>query len=177
MDNLFKPYVEVLERWNKAINLAKLGRTDVRHFDDSLALLPYIDSDTMDVGSGAGFPGMVLAIAGAPVKVLVEADSRKCMFLEEVRRIYNPDVEIINERVEGLTRKMPIITGRAFAPLDRFFGLTRGVTDTASKYVLLKGDKVEDEIKEAKKFFRFEYDIVKKPGGVILIAGGVEPIL
>ena len=177
MDDLFKPYMEVLARWNKAINLAKLECANSRHFDDSLALLPYIDADTMDVGSGAGFPGMVLAIAGAKIETLVESDSRKCMFLEEVKRLYGLDIEIINDRVENLMRRMPIITGRAFAPLTRFFSLTRGVADISTKYVLLKGDKVEDEIAQAQKSFRFEYEIIKKPGGVILIAAEVEPLL
>jgi len=176
MEDLFKPYVELLSRWNEAINLAKPGGGDERHFGDSLALLPYVDEDAMDVGSGAGFPGMVLAIAGAPVRALVESDGRKCVFLEEVRRLYGLDVEIINDRVENLQRKMPIITGRAFAPLERFFSLTRGVADGSTKYVLLKGERVKDEIKEARKSFRFEYDIKKKPGGVILIAAEVEAI-
>ena len=176
MDDLFKPYIEVLSRWNKAINLAQLKGAGPRHFEDSLTLLPYIDAPAMDIGSGAGFPGMVLAIAGAPVKVLVESDKRKCVFLNEVKRLYSVDVEILNDRVEDLDRPMPIITGRAFAPLARFFSLTRGVADVTTKYVLLKGERIETEIAEAEKHFRFEYEVIDKPEGCIFIAAEVEAI-
>ncbi|MDR1009222.1 MAG: 16S rRNA (guanine(527)-N(7))-methyltransferase RsmG [Rickettsiales bacterium] len=179
----FSLYIKLLAKWARVLNLVAEGEDlKQRHFADSMALMPYLgggDScadvggngreEITDVGSGAGFPGMVLAIAGLPVVRLVEADSRKYAFLEEVKRAYGLDVEIVNARVESITGfAASVITARAFAPLGRLFELCGGICLPGTRFVLLKGVGVEAEIAEASARWRFEHSIHKKPGGFVL---------
>src|SRR5216684_2729900 len=101
-------YAELLREWSVRINLvgaATLGDLWRRHFLDSAQLLRHVPLGTqslIDLGSGAGFPGLVLAIAGVKGVELVEADSRKCAFLREAARITAAPVQIRNTRIEAL---------------------------------------------------------------------------
>src|SRR5437660_4118565 len=102
-------YAELLRRWSPRINLVAASTLDDlwrRHFLDSAQLLPLVPSaarSLIDLGSGAGFPGLVLAILGVPGVELVEADSRKCAFLREAARIAAAPVMIRNARIESLS--------------------------------------------------------------------------
>lgn len=196
---IFGKYIELLGKWREKINLVGPGTMDEaweRHFEDSLSLYEFVagyggsggkDAEAgnnaaspsggiFDIGSGAGFPGMVLAVSGIGGITLVEVDGRKCEFLNEVRRAYGCGVGIINERVEKLHIGDGIvpnggagcITGRAFAPLDRFLGLCGGLIGPKSAMYLLKGEQVGDEIENARKDWDFEYSLHNKKGGYIL---------
>src|SRR5690606_34129867 len=122
-------YADCLQRWAPAINLiARSTLPDLwrRHFLDSLQLLPLIRAEAganpriVDLGSGAGFPGMVLAIAGAGEVHLVEADAKKATFLREVARRTGASVTLHNCRIEALAPlAAEVATARALAPAER----------------------------------------------------------
>src|SRR5438128_2737225 len=101
-------YAELLRQWAPRINLvaaSTLADSWRRHFLDSAQLLPLIPPEArslIDLGSGAGFPGLVLAIIGVPGVELVEADARKCAFLREAARIAAAPVRIHNTRIESV---------------------------------------------------------------------------
>jgi 16S rRNA (guanine527-N7)-methyltransferase len=119
-------YCELLRKWQGAVNLvsqASLADVWRRHIWDSAQLMPHLPGRTgrlLDVGSGAGLPGLVLAILGVEGVNLVESDKRKCAFLQEAARRTGAKVSIHAERFEALAEFVPppdVITARAFAPL------------------------------------------------------------
>lgn len=121
-------YESLLIKWQAKINLvstATLKTARTRHFEDSLQLEPLIPSGAQivyDLGSGAGFPGLVLAIARPDLRVtLIESDSKKCAFLQTISRETDTKVSIIQERIEKAVHSLPapdVITARALAPLE-----------------------------------------------------------
>lgn len=110
MTDLFEKYIELLNQWNKHINLVQadsLKNIKTRHIDDCLQLVPYLPTNgtIFDIGSGAGFPGLILAIAGFNNLVLIEKDVKKAVFLKEIKRklnlncgIYNGDVYLLDTK-------------------------------------------------------------------------------
>jgi 16S rRNA (guanine527-N7)-methyltransferase len=170
--DVFRRYEDLLIKWQGAVNLVGKGTLDNiwrRHFLDSAQLLPLIPDaadgkpvTVLDVGSGAGFPGLVLAIMSASglgpragLRVhLVEANGRKCVFLAEVARVTGTDVKIHNERVENLTAfPVDIVTTRAFAPIPRLFASLGGFLSQPRKpcFLALKGRTAERELTAARK--------------------------
>ncbi len=127
-------YAVLLEKWSRAINLvSKTSLPDVwrRHMLDSAQLLTLLPPPPegrprvlIDLGSGAGFPGLVLAILGVGEVNLVEADAKKATFLRQVAQITNTTVKIHNMRIEDLPAiPADILTARALAPLPRLLEL------------------------------------------------------
>src|SRR5260221_2069883 len=115
-------YVATLLRWQPTINLVSRGTLDDlwrRHLLDSAQLLPHMPDcgPIVDLGSGAGFPGLVLAILGAPDVHLVESDSRKAAFLREAARAAGAAVTVHNAPIETVSVPAAAITARALAPL------------------------------------------------------------
>ena len=171
---IFEKYIETLLKWQKSINLispSTIPNVWERHFEDSLFLYDYIkdEQNIFDIGSGGGFPALVLSIAGIKNITIVESDKRKCLFLNEIKRIYNLDVRIINDRVENLTfDKNNCIIGRAFAPLDKFLNLCANIINKDTKMFLLKGSNINNEIIDTKKDWNFNYILNKKPNGFII---------
>ena len=174
----FEAYAELLTRWSARINL--VGRDTIadlwrRHILDSAQLRPFI-ADTaksvIDLGSGAGFPGLVLAILGAPGVELEEADSRKCAFLREAARITETDASIRPCRIEAMPRHpVDIVTARACAPLDRLLGLAEPFLAPDSECLFLKGERVEEELTLARKHWTMTesaHQSRSDPRGVVL---------
>ncbi|KJW02063.1 16S rRNA (guanine(527)-N(7))-methyltransferase GidB [Rickettsia endosymbiont of Ixodes pacificus] len=98
-------FQKLVKKWNKSINLVSNSIHNFwqRHILDSLQLIQYIDNKEIhlvDIGSGSGFPGIVLSIAGVAKVSLIEADLRKCIFLEKASKISNNNIQIINQRIE-----------------------------------------------------------------------------
>src|SRR5690606_9447814 len=117
-----KEYQALLLKWNKAINLISKSTEEncwERHILDSLQLLNYIqdkDIHLVDIGSGAGLPGIVLSIAGVRRVTIVESDQRKCSFLLQASKLSSNKIEIVNDRIENLKGlSCDILTARAFA--------------------------------------------------------------
>jgi 16S rRNA (guanine527-N7)-methyltransferase len=162
-------YEKLLRQWQRAVNLVAASSLDDvwhRHFADSaqlLALAPEAKS-WLDLGSGAGFPGMVIAIllSDQPgVKIqLIEAQQRKCAFLAEVARATGAPVEISQVRVEAAGIKnmvVPpdIITARALAPLDKLLELAAPWFGPRTRGLFLKGEQVQQEIETARRRWTF----------------------
>src|SRR4051794_556467 len=119
-------YAGLLTNWSGRINLvasSTLADPWRRHFLDSAQLFPLIPSGSqslIDLGSGAGFPGLVLAVMGVQGIELVESDARKCAFLREAARVAGAKATVRNARIEAVTAyPAAVITARGCAPLDR----------------------------------------------------------
>ena len=159
-------YWELLRKWNPAINLVSKSSLDdaaQRHFADSLQLWHYRSAFRcwVDVGSGAGFPGLVLAIAaeGQGEFHLVESDARKAAFLRNVSRETNTPVEIHNARVEEIgTLQADIVSARALASLRKLFELTEKIMAPDAVCLYLKGQTCDAELWDAEKSWAFEAD-------------------
>lgn len=169
----FDNYVKILLKWQKAINLISpktIPQVWERHFKDSLFLYDYIKDkkNIFDIGSGGGFPGMVLSVVGIKNITFIESDERKCFFLNEIKKEYNLDCKIINDRVENINSKADTIIGRAFAPLDKFLNLCENIIYEKTEMYLLKGENINKEIEESKKDWNFNYNLYKKIDGFII---------
>ena len=151
-------YAALLTRWSTRINL--VGRDTIpdlwrRHILDSAQLRAFVPErarSMIDLGSGAGFPGLVLAILGIPGVELLEADSRKCVFLREAVRITEAEAMIRPCRIEAVPpHPVDVVTARACAPLDRLLGLAEPFLAPDSECLFLKGERVEEELTLARK--------------------------
>lgn len=164
-------YEELLLKWSKVINLvapSTLSDAKNRHFVDSTQIIPLIPLDTkilFDIGSGAGFPGMVIAIECPNISVhMIESDTKKCSFLSTVSRETDTPVIIHNRRIESvdnLEGVVPdVITARALASLTELLELTRQWWETNPQITLIfpKGAKANEEILEAQKFYQFHVE-------------------
>jgi|TARA_B110000259_G_C13828079_1_gene327480 16S rRNA (guanine527-N7)-methyltransferase len=147
-------YKEMLIDENKRINLiSKTTLDDInnRHFLDSVQLMPIINSKNqslLDVGSGAGLPGIMLAIAGCKNVNLVEKQGKKCEFLKKVNDKLELNMNILNSRVEEIKGKnFNFIVARAFAKIDKILFLTKNISHKNTKYIFLKGKTFLEEIK------------------------------
>lgn len=158
-------YAALLEKWNAKINLVSPTTLDDvwgRHIQDSAQLYPIIkplwdqSKIVADLGSGAGFPGLVLALLGIGNIHLIESDQRKCLFLQEATRQMGVDVKILNQRLEKVDLKADIITARAFAPLPRLLEWGYDISHPGTSWILLKGQDVEVELTDAHKLWHIE---------------------
>ncbi len=164
-----KIFQRLLEEWQKKVNLVSastLPNLWDRHFKDSLQLLPYLPKEKaslIDFGSGAGFPGLVLAIASPKTLTvtLVESDLKKCLFLENVSRETMTHVTILRERIESLSTEVngDIITARGLSSLSLL--LTYAVPNMKRNAIclFLKGKEVDKEILDAQKKWEFDLEI------------------
>jgi 16S rRNA (guanine527-N7)-methyltransferase len=169
-----KTYAQLLVRWQKTINLvAPSTLSDIwhRHFADSAQLWWYRPPEArvwLDIGSGAGFPGLVLAIlgaeAGATHHILVESDSRKAAFLREVGRETGITVDILGMRIENpqtcaKVSAVDCITARALAPLPRLLEMSAPYFRSSTLGLFLKGRDVAAEIEQAAESWRFANEL------------------
>ena len=142
-----------LTKWQRAINLVAGGSLPDfwrRHVLDSAQLFDLAPADAriwVDLGSGAGFPGLILAILGAPDMHLVESDQRKCAFLLEAARITETDVTVHNVRIEALEPlAADVITARALAPVPKLLDLASRHAKPGTVALFPKGEGVDKEL-------------------------------
>ena len=154
-------YLDLLKHWQRAINLvgaATLADPWRRHLLDCAQLIPHLPekaASVYDLGSGAGLPGIVLAIMGQAGIRLVESDQRKAHFLREVARSLDLKVDILTMRIENLPRACAdVVTARALAPLPRLLDLTEPLLRPNAVCLFLKGRHALDELTEARKCWR-----------------------
>lgn len=158
-------YAALLIKWQKAINL--VGPKTIndlwrRHFLDSaqlLTLAPKTARRFVDLGSGAGFPGLVLSILGAPEVHLIESDTKKCTFLSEVVRATEAQAQIHRARIEALpSLQADVITARALAPLPQLLTWAQHHRRENTVFLFLKGQDIEVELTEATKSWKLEFE-------------------
>lgn len=172
-------YADLLLRWSRAINLVgrdTLGDLWRRHFLDSAQLREFVPADTaslVDLGSGAGFPGLVLAILGVPGIELIEADARKAAFLREAARLAEAPVQVHNRRIETLPpHPVDVVTARACAPLDRLLPLAERFIGPTTRCLFLKGGQVDEELTAAREAWTMSascHPSRTDPRGVVLV--------
>ncbi len=166
-----KTYERLLLEWQEKMNLVSrhtLATAWERHFEDSLQLLPLIPDHVktlFDLGSGAGFPGLVIAIACPDIKVhMVESTGKKCRFLEAVSRETGVDPVIHNERIETVSRETKMvpdmISARALANLNALLEYCADWIKRNPNLILLfpKGENWAQEVEESRKGWRFTLD-------------------
>jgi 16S rRNA (guanine527-N7)-methyltransferase len=164
-----RAYEALLRKWQRSINLVGAATLDDvwrRHFLDSAQLLPLAPAEAtrwIDVGSGAGFPGLVVAILRGPGIHLIESDARKAAFLREATRATGAGATIHAARVEAVSRETvggpaDIVSARALAPPGDVLESTAELAGPASIYLLLAGRDYGGPLTEARKRWKMEVD-------------------
>lgn len=184
-------YAALLTKWNPRINLvskATLRDLWTRHIADSAQLFhlaPHPVKHWVDLGSGGGFPGLVVAImameTGSPVHVtLVESDTRKCAFLRTAIRETGAPATVINDRIEDLPPLLgDVISARALADLSTLLGYVNHHLAPRGMAILPKGENWENELSDAQSKWKFAHRIDKsetQDGPVILSITGVASV-
>ncbi|WP_417515744.1 16S rRNA (guanine(527)-N(7))-methyltransferase RsmG [Minwuia sp.] len=156
-------YAAELARWNRAINLVAPRTLDAvwqRHFLDSwqvLAVAGRADGPWIDLGSGGGFPGLVLAACGAAPITLIESDQRKCVFLRETARKMAVPVTVLARRINDVPPAAArFVSARALAPLPKLLEMAYRFNGPDTRYLFLKGQDVESELTDATKYWKFD---------------------
>jgi 16S rRNA (guanine527-N7)-methyltransferase len=176
----------MLADWNERINLvsaASLAEFWPRHALDSAQLLRIAPAARtwVDIGAGAGFPGLVLAIllkgeAGAKVH-LVESVAKKGRFLEAVVEALSLPAQVHNDRAENLSLKADVVTARAVAPLGRLLGFAKPYFSRGAVGLFHKGRGADAEIADARAAWRFTCNVIPSlsdPEGRILKVEGLS---
>lgn len=187
-------YAALLRKWQAKINLvghktlADLWR---RHMLDSAQLhqyIPPLNGPWLDLGSGAGFPGLVLALLQperSPTPIyLIESDHRKAVFLQEVIRATRAPAQVVTERIEKLDPstfggKAGLITARALAPLHQFLQISTFLTGPSTVFLLLKGQHIDDELTLAAKYRKLtvnQHQSRTNPGSKVLCITEVDRV-
>lgn len=176
-------FVKLLTEWNQKMNLVSknsLADVWVRHVLDSAQLMTYLPTDLrhlVDIGSGAGFPAIVLAIMlqeknPAAKITLIESINKKTVYLSDVReKLGLNNVQIVNDRVENINRitvfkDIDVITARAVAALDVLCGYAKHIGGPKTKLLFLKGEKWAEEDTMAQN--RWQYDLTVYPNKYFL---------
>lgn len=169
-DAALRLYAALVEKWSPKINLiskADLPHIWQRHIQDSLRLLPFIPAGTthaIDLGSGAGFPGLALCIATGIPFTLIESDGRKAAFLMEAARQTGAPAKIHNTRIEAAKlQPAPLITARALAPLDKLLGLAAPHLAPGGICLFPKGRTAQDELTLATPLWHMEAERITDP--------------
>jgi 16S rRNA (guanine527-N7)-methyltransferase len=170
MEERLRRFAGLVEKWSAKINLisrADLPHIWTRHVEDSLALIPHIPPGTqtaIDLGSGAGFPGLVLAIATGISFTLIESDKRKAAFLMDAARDVSAPVKVLALRIEDARpAPAPLITARALAPLPRLLGLCAPHLAPGGICLFPKGKNWQIELTAAKALWHMVAEPLPAP--------------
>jgi 16S rRNA (guanine527-N7)-methyltransferase len=180
-----KAYAALVEKWSQRINLVAPGdlpRLWTRHIVDSAQLLSLAPNATglwLDLGSGAGFPGLVIALfardSRRPLRVeLVESDLRKCAFLQTAANALSLDVAIHSQRIESLPPKCAdVVSARALAPLAVLLEYAKTHRKADGIGLFPKGASVHKELEAAGQKWQFDYrlhrSITSEPARIVEI--------
>ena len=164
--NLIDNYILKLKKSNEIHNLVGPSTIDVawdRHVNDSMQLSEFIfkkNASIIDLGTGAGLPGVILHIFGYSNILLIDSKMKKIKFIKEFAYEQNLEIKTICARVEKIkNQKFDFIICRAFAPLLKLLDYSRFFIKKNTSLLFLKGKSVKKEINDAKKYFSFEYEL------------------
>lgn len=156
-----KRFADFVLRWQKSVNLISPSTiSDIweRHIVDSAQLFEYIPMDAkimVDMGSGGGFPALVLAIVNkvccGPIKrfYLIESDIKKSIFLREAVREFDVPATVLNKRIENVVLEdVDVVTARALKPVEEMLSLGRHIINSHTICLFLKGEQVDEELKK-----------------------------
>ena len=165
-----KKYEDILTKDNKTMNLignSTINDIWIRHFLDSAQVIDFIDKNQktlIDVGSGAGFPGLVIAILAKdkkiPLKIkLIEKSSKKAKFLKKLIDEFQLDTEVINKNIFEYTKKISaeVFVARAFKPLKIFLPLIHNKVENWKKILVFLGKTGKNELLQASKSWDIKY--------------------
>jgi 16S rRNA (guanine527-N7)-methyltransferase len=172
-------YERLLVEWNQKFNLVSestLPEVWTRHFLDSAQIMAHVPHGTItvaDLGSGAGFPGLVLNILGIEDVHLIESIGKKASFLREVIQQLKLTATVHQKRIEDMKGfKADLITARALKALPELLALATPLIKRGSTAIFLKGQSVEDELTEARKSWTFKaekHQSITSDSGCVLI--------
>ena len=182
------------EKYN-LVGKSTLNQVWLRHFADSAKIFQIIEDkyhkakkDSIsftDVGSGAGFPGVVISLMLEAKHmivrtVLIDSNKKKSAFLENVKKKMELSYIVLNKRSESVEEKFDIITARAVTSIKKFLDINYNLFKKDSIIILLKGKTWREEIKESKKKWKFQFNVVKNnnqldsSGGVTLVIRNIK---
>ncbi|UTW59108.1 16S rRNA (guanine(527)-N(7))-methyltransferase RsmG [Kordiimonas sp. SCSIO 12603] len=185
-----KVYGDLLVKWQKAKNLVSNSTLDDiwrRHFLDSAQMAPLLKErfgekqiKMLDIGSGAGFPALVLASMGIGEAHMVESVGRKCIFMRQVSRETSANAQIHNVRIEELEPfEVDIVTSRACARVLQLMNWAKPFLKENVEMWLLKGETAEEELTEAQAYWKMDinrFDSLSDPSGVILRLSNIKQL-
>ena len=178
-------FLKELTIHNKHTNL--VGKSTIvnpwrSHILDCIQVSPFIknrNSTILDMGTGPGFPGLVLAIIGYKNVNLVDSNRKKINFVKHISKKLDISVKIFLNRIEKLNNsKFDFLISRALANLNKLFNYSHKLTDNDTVLIFLKGKKVKNEIQEAKKIWSFSSEIYPSQSderGSVLIIKKLKP--
>lgn len=185
-------FAELLTHWKNSINLvapSTIPNLWTRHIADSLQLLMLVESPKLwiDLGSGGGFPGMIIAssLAEHPGAIvhLVESNQKKAAFLREAIRVTGAPAKVHAVRIEAFAADFSgqpdVVSARALAPLNELLALAYPLLKTGAKGLFPKGQDVAAELTEATKYWTFEHDLIPSltsPDGQIVVIRKLAPL-
>lgn len=186
-----KAYEALVQRWTPAINLVSkttVGNLWQRHILDSaqiFSLCPPSAQTWVDLGSGGGFPGIVVAILANTAKhdlrvTLVESDLRKATFLRQAAQALALPVTVLSKRIEAVSPlHADVLSARALAPLTALLGFAETHLSKSGIAIFPKGARFQDEIAEARKTWAFDVDIkpsLSEAGAAILVIRDIHRV-
>ncbi len=164
-------FYELLIQWNEKINLTRITEKEdvyLKHFYDSLTIVKVIDLSKVntlcDVGTGAGFPGVVLKIMFPKLKVtLIDSLQKRVNYLNEIiKELELNDIEAIHSRGEDYRGKFDIVTSRAVANIEKLVNYTMHLVDKNGFFVAMKGDIEKELTNEVKQKIERKYTITRE---------------
>jgi 16S rRNA (guanine527-N7)-methyltransferase len=174
----------LVRRWNPAVNLVSKGslaHLQDRHIADSVQLYSMAPANVrhwVDLGSGGGFPGLVIAILAKELSAdmritLVESDARKATFLRQAAQVLGLQVAVLNERIESIPPLgADVVSARALAPLTDLLAFAERHLDPRGAAIFPKGARFAEELEEARNSWDFEVDShpsLSEPGSAVLV--------
>jgi 16S rRNA (guanine527-N7)-methyltransferase len=182
-------FIGQLEKWQKTINLVAPGTLPgvwTRHVADGVQvaeLVPAGAKTVVDLGSGGGFPGLVVAAMRPDVHVhLIESDQRKSAFLREAARAMRVPATVHNARIESALAAWPhgadVVTARALSPLPTLIGLALPLLKAGTVGIFPKGREIKEELAEAEKLWTLNYALVPSrtdPEARLVVVTGLTP--
>ena len=155
-------YVALMQKWNRVYNLTAIREPErmiSHHLLDSLAIVPHIHArNVLDVGSGAGLPGIPLAVARPDTSVtMLDSNQKKTAFIQQaITELGLKNAQVVNERVESWRASQPfdVIVSRAFADLSDFVRQTQHLLALDGEFVAMKGQRPDMEIAKLPEAFK-----------------------